>query len=128
MTVILARSRAADCISMKWKPAAPSPVTHTTSRAGLPSFAPSAAGTPVPEHAELEDAEIRARSRRGQEPVRPERGEAAVGHVDRARAEGRADRLDHARRVQPRPGPALDHAHLLLPPLLRRAPAAREEA
>ena len=48
MTVILAPSRAADCISMKWKPAAPSPVTHTTSRPGLPSFAPSAEGTPVP--------------------------------------------------------------------------------
>src|SRR5205807_1698472 len=33
---------------MKWKPAAPSPVMHTTSRSGLPSFAPRAEGTPVP--------------------------------------------------------------------------------
>src|SRR5207244_2859477 len=80
------------------------------------------------EHAELEDAQVRARPRRRQEPVRPERRETPVGHVDRVAAEGRADRLHHARRVQTQAGPAVDHAHLLLPPLVRRATAAGEEA
>src|SRR5512136_1895860 len=46
--VIFTPSRAADCISMKLKPAAPSPVTQTTSRVGAPSFAPIAEGMPVP--------------------------------------------------------------------------------
>jgi hypothetical protein len=48
MTLIFRPSRAAVCISMKLNPAAPSPLTQTTSRDGLPSFAPMAEGMPVP--------------------------------------------------------------------------------
>ena len=109
-SVIFAPSRAADCISMKWKPAAPSPVTQTTSRSGLPSFAPSAEGIPVPSMPSSRMLQVRARPRRRQEPVRPERREAAVGRRRSAsRPKVRADRLHHARRdaapAPPRPRP-----------------------
>ena len=48
ITVILMPSRAAVCSSITLKPAAPSPVTQTTSRSGAPSLAPIAEGMPVP--------------------------------------------------------------------------------
>src|SRR5262249_330952 len=122
MTVTFARSRAADCISMKWKPAAPSPVPPTTPPPPLPTFPP-----PGPAHGGLEDGEIRARARRRPEPVRPERREAAVDDVDRLAAERLPDRLHDVRRVKAGSAPRLDHARLLRPPLVRGAAAAREE-
>ncbi len=104
IVVIEIPSRAADCISMMLKPAAPSPVRHTTSRPGFSQLAADRRRDAGPEHPELEDRVVGAWPRRRQHRVGPQRCVATVDGVYGVRPETRRrSRRRHERDGCPAP-------------------------